>query len=53
LVKDFGATVVAHGEPHAGILRLVFIAYNPPGDDVDGEQVVIQNRGGVAQTMGM
>lgn len=32
-------------------IKITFIEYNPPGDDVQGEYVRIENQGGRAQTM--
>jgi phosphatidylserine/phosphatidylglycerophosphate/cardiolipin synthase-like enzyme len=32
-------------------VRITYIEYNPPGDDVAGEYVVIQNQGGLSQVM--
>jgi hypothetical protein len=38
--------------PAAADVQLVSVTYNPPGDDADGEHVVIENRGGAAQALG-
>lgn len=37
--------------PPTAEVHLVSITYNPPGDDVGGEHVVIENRGSAPQTM--
>ncbi|MCA9926432.1 MAG: lamin tail domain-containing protein [Anaerolineales bacterium] len=45
------ATATATAAPSAADVRITYIEYDPPGSDVDGEYVDIQNMGGTTQNL--